>query len=287
MTAALVLVADDDPFNYRLLSEVCQASGYRVVGAGDGREVLGVVARERPDLILLDISMPDVDGYEVLKVLKADAELASIPVICVTGEDDVDSKEKAIALGAEDYVTKPFRVFEIQQRIKNALRTSRAEGEVARARTDASVDPLTHTGTSQQLFITLDYELSRAARYGHALTCMIVRIANGRQIADQLGADVADAAMVQLASGLRQCIRAIDHLFRSDVHEFAVVLPETPADGAEVVRSRITGQASSRTLFGPAMGVEPALAIGVSAVPADTAANASALIQLAVERSRA
>lgn len=287
MTAALVLVADDDPFNYRLLSEVCEASGYRVVGAGDGREVLGVVARERPDLILLDISMPDVDGFEVLRILKADPELATIPIICVTGEDDVESKERAIGLGAEDYVTKPFRVFEIQQRIRNALRTSRAEGEAQRARTDATVDPLTHTGTSQQLFITLDYELSRAARYGHALTCIVVRIANGQEITAGAGQEVADAAMVQLASGIRRSIRAIDHLFRSDSDEFVVVLPETPAVGAEVVHGRITAQANERSLFGPALGIEPRLAIGVASVPEDSASSASSMIQLAVERSKA
>jgi len=279
-----VLVADDDPFNLRLLTELCEAAGYEVVACTNGQEVLDTIARERPDLILLDVEMPELDGFEVMKILKSDDDLRMIPVILVTGAEDVDVREKGIELGAEDYVTKPYRVFEIQQRIRNVLRTSMAEIQAAAAET---VDPLTHAGTSQQLRITLDYEHTRSARYDHSLTCIVVRVANYKKIIETSGRQGGDGALVQLAAGLRQAIRGIDHMFRSDVDEFTILLPETPKDGATVVLERIQSQAEDRTLFGAAIKPEPALEVGQATRPEDSVESGGELLTLAVDRSRA
>jgi len=287
----LVLVADDDPFNLRLLQELCEAAGHRVMAAADGGEVLDVIARERPDLILLDVSMPVLDGFEVMRVLKADADLASIPVIVVTAAGDVDSRGQAIELGADDYVTKPFRVFEIQQRIRNALRVKAAEDEAARAREHVSgtsdpVDPLTRAGTSQQLVISLDYEFTRAERYHHELTCMVVRLQNYGDIVRSSGQEAGDGALVQLASGLRTCIRGIDHLFRSDLEEFTMLLPETGPSGADVVRERVEERAGDRSLWGAAIQPAPKLRIGQATFPSSQASDGDSLRLAALEASR-
>lgn len=285
-----ILVADDDPFNLRLLTELCEAAGYDVIACGDGQAVLDTIARERPALVLLDVKMPRLDGFEVMAILKADANLASIPIIVVTSADDVETRERGIALGAEDYVTKPFRVFELQQRIRNVLRVSVAETAAAAAREEArdkgTVDPLTHAGTAQQLRITLDYEFTRAARYKNPLTCIIVRVANYVDIVEHSGRDSGEGVLVQTAAGLRQAIRGIDHLFRSDVDEFTMLLPETNAKGAQVVLDRITEQAGDRSLFGPAIQPPPALGIGQSALPDDDVESGGELLTLAVDRSK-
>jgi diguanylate cyclase (GGDEF)-like protein len=288
--SAVILVADDDPFNLRLLTELCQAAGYTVQTCANGREVLDMVARERPDLILLDVQMPELDGFEVLRILKSDPELASIPIIMVTASGEVDARERGIELGAEDYITKPFRVFEIQQRIRNALRVSAAETEAQKARELArdreTVDSLTRAGTSQQLLITVDYEFTRAARYKKPLSCMVVRITNYVDLVETAGREAGEGALVRLASSLRECIRGIDHLFRSDLEEFTVLLPETPADGAGVVRGRVESQLADRTLFGAAISPEPKLGIGVASLPDDTAADGNALVRLALSRAQ-
>ncbi len=281
---SVILVADDDPFNLRLLTELCEAAGYDVVACANGKEVLDAVARERPDLVLLDIEMPELDGFEVMKALKSDDGLAGIPVILVTGAEELEAREKGLELGADDYVTKPYRVFELQQRIRNALRVSFAESQAA-AQSD-TIDPLTRAGASQQMRITLDYEYTRAARYGNPLTCVVARIGNYRKIVAASGREAGEGALVQLAGGLRQAIRGIDHLFRSDLDEFTILLPETPGEGAEVVLGRIREQAADRTLFGAALDPEPALELGYATRPADEVETGGELLTLALDRSR-
>lgn len=284
---ALVLVADDDPFNLRLLQELCEAAGYRVVTAADGSTVLDVVARERPDLILLDLAMPGLDGFEVMRILKSDADLADIPVVLVTAAGDEESRSRGIELGAEDYVTKPYRVFEIQQRVRNALRVRAAETEVARQRerirTAELVDPLTRAGTSQQLMISLDYEYTRAARYGHALACVAVRIDNYVDIVEVGGQETGEGVLMQLASGLRSCIRGIDHLFRGDLEEFVLLLPETAREGAEVVVGRIRERDADGTLWGASIEPSPKLRTGVAVHPSPDITGANALLRAAVK----
>lgn len=284
---SLVLVADDDPFNLRLLQELCEGAGYRVATAADGSDVLDVVARERPDLILLDVAMPVLDGFEVLRILKSDADLADIPVVLVTAAGDEESRSRGIELGAEDYVTKPYRVFEIQQRIRNALRLRAAESEAARARerirSAEFVDPLTRAGTSQQLVVSLDYEFTRAVRYSHPLTCIVVRLANYVDVVESGGQEAGEGVLVQLAGGLRSCIRGIDQLFRSDLEEFVLLLPETGAEGASVVRERIEARANDRSLWSAAVQPLPRIHIGVASHPDAKVDTGNALFRAALE----
>ncbi len=151
--SALVLVADPDPFNLRLLHEACEAAGYDVVTAADGPEVLAMVARRPPDLLMLDANMSEVDAFEILRILKADTSLENIPVLLVTDEGDLDSRRRGIELGAEDYLTRPYRVFEIQQRVRNVLRATRQDrlGIPESTPPADQRDPVTGAGTPSQL----------------------------------------------------------------------------------------------------------------------------------------
>jgi len=287
---AQILVAEEDPFNLRLLQELCEAAGYTVITAAKGSAVLDAVARDRPSLILMSLTLPDLDGFEVMRVLKADAELASIPVVVVTGAADADLRARAIELGAEDYVTKPYRVFEVQQRVRNALRLQAAESAAAVAheivRDNELVDPLTRAGTSHQLQITVNYEFTRAARYKHDLTCLSVRLANYEQIAASGGPDAGEGALVQLATGLRSYIRTIDHVFRSEIDAFVVVLPETDEDGALAVLKRLQAAAQEGTLWGALITPLPKLRCGLASYPKLAVPGGEALLHAAVENER-
>ena len=284
--SALILVADDDPFNLRLLQELCEAAGYQVVTADNGGDVLAVVARERPDLILLDVAMPVMDGFEVLAILKTDADLAAIPVVLVTAAGNVEARSRGIELGADDYITKPYRVFEIQQRIRNALRVAEGEARKRESVRAGTVDPLTHAGTSQQLLISLNYEYTRAARYGHQLTCIVARIGNYHDLVTEHGDDVGEGLLVQLANGLRGCVRGIDHLFRSDLDEFAILLPETGLEGSQVVVDRINHQSADGTLWSAALSPMPTIEIGRAGFPGPGISNSDELLRLALDDSR-
>jgi light-regulated signal transduction histidine kinase (bacteriophytochrome) len=116
-----ILIVDDTPDNLRLLSKTLSEQGYEVQCAINGNLALMAVKHERPDLILLDIKMPEMDGYEVCKRLKNQAETAEIPVIFLSALDDVFDKVKAFNIGGADYITKPFQVEEVFARIENQL----------------------------------------------------------------------------------------------------------------------------------------------------------------------
>lgn len=267
--SALVLVADPDPFNLRLLHEACEAAGYDVSTAADGPDVLAMVARQPPDLLVLDAKMSEIDAFEILRILKADSSLGKIPVLLVSDEGDLDARQRAIALGAEDTLTRPYRVFEIQQRVRNVLRATRRDrlGIPESAPPADQRDPVTGAGTPSQLLISLDYEHTRATRYGHPLTCMVVRLSNATDIADASEERTADRAMGLIGSGLKGCIRAVDHLFRLRRDEFCILLPETDGTGAGYVLRRLEGQVESGELWGGSVAPTPSVEIAVVSMP--------------------
>jgi serine/threonine protein kinase len=132
MSEGTVFIVDDNPNNLTLLSSILRDAGYEVRAASGGRRALEILERRRPELIMLDIQMPDLDGYEVCRVLKQSPELRAIPVIFVSSLDDVIDKVKAFEVGGVDYVTKPFEAAEVLARVASQLRLSRLQAELER-----------------------------------------------------------------------------------------------------------------------------------------------------------
>jgi signal transduction histidine kinase len=126
-----LLVADDSPTNLKLLGSLLQDKGYRVRLVPSGERALAAARREPPDLILLDIQMPEMDGYEVCRRLKADPGLQSIPVIFISALDGAIDKVKAFAVGGADYVPKPFQFEEVEARVRTHLALCRHERQLA------------------------------------------------------------------------------------------------------------------------------------------------------------
>jgi diguanylate cyclase (GGDEF)-like protein len=287
--SALILVADADPFNLRLLSELCSTLGYDVVTAADGGAVLDAVARERPDLVLMDVSLPVMDGLQVLRILKADDDLSQLPVVIVTADGDDESRRRGFEMGAEDYVVKPYRSFEIQQRLRNVLRlravTAQSLSSLPSERLDIA-DPLTGAGTTSQLHISLEYEFTRAVRYNHPLSCVVVRWLNHGQVATTLGGSSAQRVLVQIAGALRGCIRGVDHLFRSGTDEFTILLPETDTRGCRIVVDRLEAMTGKDELFDADVRPRPAIAVAAACYPNRKVADGEALWRGAAEMLR-
>jgi putative two-component system response regulator len=128
-----VLVVDDEAMNRTLVRRVLEPQGYSVTEASDGEEALTSVAKNAPDVVLLDLQMPRLDGYGVLKRLKQDAKTRLIPVIMLTSLDQLSSKVKAVEVGADDYLTKPFNVEELSARVKSLVSLKRYTDELEHA----------------------------------------------------------------------------------------------------------------------------------------------------------
>jgi PleD family two-component response regulator len=273
--SALVLVAEADPFNLRLLTDLCSTLGYDVVTAGDGGAVLDSMARERPHLLLMDVALPVLDGLSVLRILKADPNLARVPVLLATADNDEAARRLGIELGAEDYVSKPYRSFEVQQRLRNLLRMQAAAGTISSYPPDRPElsDDAPGLGTPSQFRISLDYEFTRAVRYGHPLGCVVVRCAE----LPKLSIDVRRRAVTQLASVLRGCIRTVDQLFRSGEDTFSILLPETSEQGCAIVLSRIAQWAKEGSLLEPELAKRAVLVAGAASYPHQKVADAEGL----------
>ena len=276
--SAIVLVAESDPFNLRLLSEVCEAAGYTVLTALDAPSALGIVARARPDLLLVDARLVDPGaandsgpaGLEAVRLLKCDAELATLPVLITTPADEVELRRRGIELGAEDWLVRPYRVFEVHQRIKNALERAKAQRA---ARTELDVETSPRHAATTQLELTLDYEATRAARYGHPLACMSVALDRTAST----GPAETEALIAQLTLGVRASVRVIDHLYRVGDDEIVVVLPETSTDDATVVSSRLRERVRDGSLYGSS-ALRPGIAIGIAGRAGDQALDARSLL---------
>ncbi|MFZ4617164.1 MAG: response regulator [Rectinemataceae bacterium] len=129
-----IMVVDDTPANLKLLQEMLQSKGYRVLAAPSGKIALSAAARNPPDLILLDINMPDMDGFEVCRRLKADAALRDIPVIFISAVTETQDKVTAFATGGVDYVSKPFQFEEVHARVETHLRLRSMQREIEERR---------------------------------------------------------------------------------------------------------------------------------------------------------
>lgn len=181
-TAGKVLVVDDEPANVEVLRRLMRSQGYEVVSASDGEMALAAVTRERPDIVLLDIEMPKLDGLEVCRRLKRDSATRLIPIVMITGLTAAEDRIRGIDAGADDFLTKPFNVPELEARVRSLARLKRYTDELdfaesvilSLALTIEARDPYTQ-GHCQRL-----------ARYAHAL-------------GNELGLD--DEALVALRRG--------------------------------------------------------------------------------------
>ncbi len=282
-----ILVVDDDAHNVSLMQELCMSLGYRVDTARSGEAALAQVKAEVPDLILLDVAMPRMDGFEVLQHLKADPATAEIAVIIVTAVSDIDAKVRGIELGADDYLTKPFKLFELQARIRAALQVRHFQNRLRSAEQaladQGAVDEVTGAGLFAHLHANLDYEVTRARRYGRPLAALFLSVDGFLDRRGQIGEDAGNVLLRGVCDVVRGATRLVDWLYRLDVEEFVVLLPETPLEGAVVVAERIREHTAGLEAGGGAVTVS----IGVAAFPHPEVRGGEDLLSAAAEAMKA
>lgn len=245
-----ILVVDDMPANVQLLTTYLKAVGYEVIPARDGEEALVLVRDAEPDLVLLDIMMPKLDGFEVCKRIRNDAATRYIPVIMVTALNEIEHKIKGQEAGADDFISKPFNKLELLTRVKSLLRIKSlhdqlnekiAELEIAkeRLRQLAITDGLTGLYNHRYFKEYLLRELDRARRHHVQISVAMIDIDYFKHYNDTHGHQAGDDVLKQIARLFSENIRKIDLAARYGGEEFAIVLLETNKRAGGVVAEKI------------------------------------------------
>ncbi len=245
-----ILVIDDKPEIAELLRADCRDKPYDILYASGGESGLRMAAAERPDLILLDLRMPDIDGITVARTLKSDAMTRNIPVILLTAVRDVDAKVKAFEAGAEDYVQKPWVWEEIDARIAAILRRRRAllslqfkVDDLAEINKEleelAVIDEMTGLRNFREFQRRLKSEWQRAERYKIPLSLILFDLDHFKRVNDTMGHQAGDRALQEFATLVTGGARANDVAARYGGEEFAIILPHTAEEMALRVAERI------------------------------------------------
>jgi diguanylate cyclase (GGDEF)-like protein len=236
MNQASVLIVDDMPANIQLLAEVLK-SDYRVRVASQGDKALEIACSDSPpDLILLDIMMPGMDGYEVCQRLKADEKTNAIPVIFVTAKSGADDEAYGLNLGAVDYITKPFHLPVVRARVKThvnlKLKTDLLEDL-------ALVDGLTYIPNRRRFDQALEQEWARACRERFPLALAMLDVDHFKAYNDHYGHGAGDDCLRRVADALKHTMqRPSDMVARYGGEEFALLMPNTDGSGACTIAER-------------------------------------------------
>lgn len=266
-----VLIIDDSPDALSLARARLACEDLTIVCAESGDAGLRAARAEPPDLILLDIDMPGMSGFEVCRLLKADTDLAMVPVIFLSGSDDTRDKVKGLDLGATDYVTKPFDVFELRARVRAALRTKRLQDLLIQ---HSHVDPLTELWNRRALMDRLQQEWVRVQRYGGCFGVIMLDLDHFKQINDRHGHGIGDQVLCQVAGVLRARCRRCDLPARYGGEEFVVLLPESRAEGAAIVAERCRESIEQIRLPSGANQIQATASFGVADSPGQASAEA-------------
>ena len=227
-----LLIVDDEQSNILLLKELL-ADQARLLHANDGEQCLTIARAHTPDLILLDVMMPGMDGFEVIRQLKGEEALASIPVIFITARDDADSEAQGLMLGARDYIHKPFNATIVQARVQAHLQL---EGQRRLLEQQAGLDPLTGIANRRKLNEYLELEWATAQREQGPLSLVMLDIDYFKPYNDTYGHPAGDKALIQVARVLdAHTQRPRDLAARVGGEEFVLLLPETDLAGAQRV----------------------------------------------------
>jgi len=246
----LILVVDDLPVNIQLIQNYLSAVGYDTMAANNGEEALARIRERLPDLILLDVMMPRMDGFETCRHLKNNPATQYLPVIMVTALNELDDKIRGIEAGADDFISKPFNRLELLARVKSLLRVKTLHDQLQlkirqleqmkeQLRALAVTDGLTGVYNYRYFRQYLTQELRRAERHRLHVSLAMLDIDFFKRFNDAHGHLAGDEVLRIVARLMKGHTRAIDVVARYGGEEFAIILPETNKAQARIVAEKV------------------------------------------------
>lgn len=250
MAKAKILFVEDSKTQANAVKDFLEKSGYDVVLVDNGKSAIKVAKSQPLDIVLLDLVLPDITGYEVCRWLKLNPDTRGIPIIMLTVKGAVSDKVAGLEAGADDYLPKPFDEIELNARIYACLRTKALQDELKQKNLQlvellekveilASTDPLTELFNRRRFEVVLENEFKRAARYNSPLACLMIDIDYFKKINDGYGHRTGDLVLHEIAQIIKNTIRTVDVTARWGGEEFVVLLPQTDKKAAFQSASRI------------------------------------------------
>lgn len=259
----VILVVDDEIANIEIVSAALD-DDYEISFALSGTQAIEVAHAAGPDLILLDVLMPGLNGYDLCRLLKQDAALSAVPVIFTTSLDATESEVLGLSAGAIDYVTKPFQPSALRRRVGNHIEMKRMRDQLAGL---AMQDHLTGLGNRRMLEHRLQGEMRQSGRDGSDLTLILIDVDHFKRFNDTYGHPQGDRCLQQVAAVLGQHMnRGRDLCARYGGEEFACILPDTDHAGGIVVAQAIRAGVESLAIphSGSSVGPVVTISLGVT-----------------------
>lgn len=233
---SLILIVDDDLINIEILNAVLEDE-YDIIFAASGNQAIALAREYQPDLILLDVIMPGMDGYNVCEYLKTDSKTSSIPIIFITGLSDMDAEIKGLQVGAIDYVTKPINPPVVRMRVHNHIELQRARKSLKHL---SITDALTDLANRRHFDEVLQTEFNRLSRLRHPLSLVMLDVDFFKKFNDGYGHLEGDNCLKQVAKTIRHSLqRPADFAARYGGEEFSCILPNTDLKGAVAIADKI------------------------------------------------
>jgi len=241
--AMKVLIAEDNQDLREIVARMVKTLGHEVMIASTGKEALQQVHEHAPDIVLLDIMMPEMDGFEFCQALQAEEILRDFHIIITSARDTLEDKVKGLELGAADYLTKPFSLAELRARLQVGERIVHYRKSIKEQQAQlehlAREDALTGLPNRRHFDERFQEEWRRAVRYGHPLSLLMCDIDHFKRVNDLHGHVYGDVVLKAVGRALLRGSRASDVLARYGGEEFVVLLCEASIDQAKAVAERL------------------------------------------------
>ena len=273
---ATILIVDDQPTNLKVLMRLFEQHSYKILIAENGKRALQA-ALSQPDLILLDVMMPGMDGFETCRRLKEEKATTDIPIIFMTALDHLDDKIAGFKAGAVDYITKPFQQPEVLARVNIHITLRRQQQQLKETQEILLIqkalleqmsitDDLTGLHNRRCLNTVLKREFHRSNRHNLELSCLMFDLDHFKKVNDVYGHDFGDVVLRQFAEILKNSIRDTDFVFRFGGEEFLVLLPQTNLTGATQTAEKIREKTAATTFSADSVTTRVTVSIGVASV---------------------
>jgi len=239
----VVLLVEDAAVIRALVRRMLVAGGHVVVEAAGGAAALTVCREQQPDVVLLDVEMPEMSGWDVLAAMKADPDLRDVPVVFLTGRSDTSDMVDGLRLGAHDYLRKPCEPTELLARVQAAARVKRLQDELRQRNEDldriSRTDTLTGLRNRRHVEEYLAKLTSLARRNLEPIAVLVIDIDHFKSVNDDHGHEAGDAVLREVAGRMQDSVRLEDMIGRWGGEEFLVVLPNTSDQGAAELAERL------------------------------------------------